>query len=46
VEGGSLCAGVGQCMSSVLGTEKSSWLACAIALKRPKTPCRVLELER
>ena len=33
-------------MSSVLRTEKSTRLAWAIALKRPKTPCRVLELER
>ena len=46
VEGGSLCMGVRQCMSSVLGSEMSTRLAWAIALKRLKIPCRVLEFER
>jgi len=44
--GGVPVYGVRQCMSSVLGTEKSMRLVWAITLKRPKIHCRALELER
>ena len=38
--------GVGQWMSSVMGTEKSTCLTWATSLKQPKILCRALELER
>ena len=40
------CKDVLKWISSVFGTEKLTFLVCAMALRRPEAPCRDLLFER